>query len=93
MSDIYTVTITVKSLEGHCVQGHKVGDQWIIDKEGKTPSGMCAHAYVSLFHAIQVLQFGGVFPFSEKLGHPDICNVYCPDPSNHIVFEVRRLRE
>jgi len=93
MADIYTVRITVISQEGHCAEGHKVGDQWVIGKEIKTPSGMCAHAFTSLFPAIQVLQFGGVFPWLERKGTPDVCEVACPDAHNPMVFEVRRLRE
>lgn len=93
MAEIYDIRITVKSQTGHCAAGHKVGDQWVIDKEIKTPAGLCAHALNSLFPFISVLQFGGVFPWREKKGTPDIDEVACPDPHNPIIFEVRRLRE
>ena len=44
-----SVKVTVHSvLKGECPAGFKVGDSWIIDS-GKTPGGMCASAYYSVF--------------------------------------------
>ena len=91
MAQIYPIKITVISQEGHCANGHKVGDQWII-REDKTPEGICGNAYNSLFPFIQVLQYGGVYPWREEQGNPDVDWVACPDGKNPLVFKIERLR-
>ena len=87
MAERYKVSIRVVSQKGTCAQEHKVGDQWIID--GKTPEGICLSAYDGLSSRLQVLMFGGAFPWSAD---PDVARVACPDAANPVVFELRRLR-
>ena len=82
------VGIRVISQSGTCVQGHKVGDQWVIEE--KTPEGVCLFAFNSLLFHAQVLKFGGSFPWETD---PDVVTVACPDPGNPVVFELRRLHE
>ena len=93
MADMHDVMITVKSQKGHCEAGHKVGDQWIINKTVKTPEGLCCFAFCSLFPVAEVLQFGGSFPWEEAKGTPDKATAACPDPENPVEFEIRRLHE
>ena len=89
MAERYKVGIKVAGQKGNCFQGHKVGDEWVSD--GKTPEGICLSAFNSLFPYLQVLMFGGVFPWEAD---PDIAsNVACPDSLNPVLFEIRRLRE
>ena len=89
MADIYDVTIKVVSQQGTCNAGHKVGDEWIM-KNDKTPGGICAGAFCTIFPDSRVLSFGGVFPWSTD---PDVGRVTCPDANNPVVFEIRRLKQ
>jgi len=62
-AEFYEVAADVISQKGTCVLGHKVGDNFLI--ADKTPPGMCAWAFYTLFPFISVLQFGGSFPWEE----------------------------
>ena len=88
MAELCKVSIKVISQKGTCALEHKVGDQWVT--EGKTPAGICLSAFDALFPRLQVLMFGGAFPWEED---PDKATVACPDATNPVVFELRRLRE
>lgn len=79
------VTAKVISQKGTCSAGHKVGDEFVIGD--KTTPGMCSWAFYTLFPFAEVLQFGGSFPWEEN---PNRATVACPDPSNPVVFELRR---
>jgi uncharacterized repeat protein (TIGR04076 family) len=83
----YKVSATIISQEGKCEAGHKVGDRYIISD--KTPPGMCAWAFYTIFPFVSALQAGGSFPW-EKDGETAV--VACPDPTNNVVYELRRLR-
>jgi len=86
----YDVAIRVISQKGTCEAQHKVGDEWVIKKDGKTPKGICIYAFDALFPFSQVLMYGGSFPWEANL---DITTVACPDAENPVVFELRRLRK
>ncbi len=88
MAERYKVSIRVVSQKGTCANEHKVGDQWVVD--GKTPEGICLSAFNSLFPVLQVLKYGGSFPWASD---PDVTTSACPDATNPVVFELRRLRE
>lgn len=88
MAERYKVSLKVISQKGTCALEHKVGDQWVT--EGKTPEGICLSAFDALFPSLQVLRFGGSFPWEKN---PDVTTVACPDAINPVVFELRRLRE
>ena len=88
MAERYKVSIKVVSQKGTCVQEHKVGDQWVIDR--KTPEGVCLSAFNSLLPFLQVLRYGGSFPWETD---PDITTVACPDADNPVVFKLHRLNE
>jgi len=88
MAESYKVSIRVVSQKGTCEAGHKVGDRWVVDE--KTPEGLCLFAFSSLLPFLQVLMFGGSFPWESD---PDVTTVACPDPANPVVFELRRLRD
>jgi uncharacterized repeat protein (TIGR04076 family) len=86
MSEWYKVRAKIVSQQGHCEAGHKVGDEFII---GDTiPAGMCSWAFYSLFPFAAALQSGGSFPWEKD---KDSSIVACPDPSNPVVFELKRL--
>ncbi len=85
MAEGYKVLVKVVSKLGHCGSGHKVGNKWIIGD--KTPEGICLSAFDSLLSNIQVLKFGGSFPWEKD---KDKATIACPDPENPVVFELRR---
>jgi len=82
------VSVRVISQKGSCEAGHRVGDRWIIGE--KTPDGLCIFAFGSLLPFITPLMFGASFPWEKE---PDMTTVACPDPTNPVVFEIRRLPE
>ena len=84
MADVIAKVISQK---GTCEAGHKVGDEFVIGQS--TPAGMCSWAFYTLFPFAEVLQFGGSFPW-EKHGKAIIA---CPDPTNSVVFELRREQD
>ncbi|MCK4368758.1 MAG: TIGR04076 family protein [Dehalococcoidales bacterium] len=88
MAEIQKVRIKVVSQKGTCEAGHKVGDEWVID--GKTPEGLCLGAFNNLPPSLQVLMYGGSFPWEKD---PDVTTIACPDAQNPVVFELRRLRD
>ena len=88
MAEPYKVRIRVVSQKGTCELNHKVGDQWIVDHG--TPEGLGICAFGSLLPALQVLMFGGRFPWESD---PDVTTIACPDAANPVVFELRRLHQ
>ncbi len=88
MAERYKVSLRVVSQKGTCSQEHKVGDHWVVDN--KTPEGICLSAFNSLLSNLQVLKYGGTFPWADD---PDVTTSACPDTENPVVFELRRLRE
>jgi len=82
---MYDVIATVISTKGTCEAGHSTSDKFVIGQ--KTPPGMCAWAFYTLFPFATTLQFGGSFPWEKD---PDSATVACPDADNQVVFELRR---
>jgi uncharacterized repeat protein (TIGR04076 family) len=82
MSDVIARVISQK---GTCEARHKVGDEFAIG-EG-TPSNLCSWAFHTMFPCIQVLQYGGSFPWEKDRNK---ATVACPDADNPVVFELRR---
>ncbi|MEO0226123.1 MAG: TIGR04076 family protein [candidate division WOR-3 bacterium] len=87
MKKTYKVRVRIKSIEGKCPMKFKVGQTWLIDK--KTPGGMCQAAFHSIYSALRVFRFGGSHPWDKRR---DITYVCCPDPENHVLYELRRIR-
>ena len=79
------VIAKVISQKGTCVAQHKVGDKFVIGEQ--TPPNLCSWAFYSLFPFAQVLQFGGSFPWEQDRNKTTVA---CPDPTNPVVFELRR---
>ena len=88
MAERYNIALKVVSQKGTCMQEHKVGDEWLLER--KTPGGMCPSAFHSIFPYIRILMFGGVLPWSDD---PDAVEIACPDAKNPVVFEIRRIKE
>jgi len=89
MAERYDVAVKVVSQQGTCPQAHhKVGDEWVVGIT--TPEGICIDAFQNLLPHIEVLMFGGSFPWNTD---PDVTSVACPHPGNPLTFELRRLRK
>jgi uncharacterized repeat protein (TIGR04076 family) len=80
------IVARVISQKGTCEAGHKLGDEFTIGQ--KTPPGICSWAYYTLFPFAEVLEFGGVFPWEPDLNK---ATVACPDPTNPVIFELRKI--
>ena len=83
----YNIKITVASVGGKCPLENVPGKSFLIERT--TPDGMCLSAFNSLNPAIQVLRFGGSFPWDDN---PDITYVGCPDHINRVVYKVERIK-
>lgn len=83
---VYNVVATVKSMNGHCHSGYKIGDTMEIS-HGKVTGVKCVLALNSILPAIYMLRWGGQYPWSAD---PPVVTQECPD--NHICvnFEVKR---
>lgn len=88
MEERSKVKIKVVSQTGVCRNGHKVGDEWVI--EGTTPGGMCPSAWHACWPNVRVLMLGGSFNWRDN---PEVLVEACPDADNPVLFEVRRLHE
>lgn len=87
MADRYDVRVKVISQKGTCVNGHQVGDEFVISRT--TTDGICLGAFGAFFSFLRTLMFGGTFPWSPD---PEAVTVACPDAENPVVFELRRIR-
>lgn len=85
-SEVKGVKVRVISQHGHCGSGHKVGDEWVMNRE--TPAGICLPAFNAILLDARAIMYGGDFPWTSN---SDTAIVTCPDPNNPVVFEIRRL--
>ena len=88
MAETYNVIAKVVSQKGTCSANHKVGDEFVIGHE--TPAGMCLWAFGTMLPFVQLLRYGGSFPWPEG---PHRVTVICPDPSKNVCFELSRSEE
>jgi len=90
MADKVTAVIAkVKSQEGSCGLGHKVGDVVRFTEAG-VEGKICIHALYSMMPAVFAMLFEARFPWLED---PDTKTHACPDAYNPVVFEITRVRE
>ena len=86
----YRIVGTIKEVKGHCHAGHEIGDK--IELDAHDSGGLCGFFYHDIFPYIIMLQFGGSFP--DTWGEdPDVVEWECPDRSNGVKIELRRIRE
>ena len=88
----YDAAIKLVSIGGVCPAQHKVGDEWVMrggDDLWRTPN-MCMFAFSALYPSIQMLMYGGSYPWEPE---SDTVLVPCPDSRNPVVFELRRTKE
>jgi len=88
MAEYIVKARVVRILEGGvCPTGIKVGDEF--DLSGNTPP-LCHWAYNALYPVICIFAYGGALPWGDDPDRTEFC---CPDPSNPVVFEIRREPE
>lgn len=84
------VEVKVISQKGTCHFGHQVGDSVVFD--GETIQGrICLSALYSLLPKVFAMRYGADFPWLKE--NKDIATHACPDASNPVVFEIRRIRD
>jgi len=88
MAQTYKIRIKLLRNDKTCNQGLKPGTEWVYDKT--PPQGLCNFAFSSLFPFIEVLKYGGSFPWEPD---PNVCTQCCPDHLVNNVFEIRREPE
>lgn len=86
MAERYEVVARVVSQKGTCSAEHKVGQEFTVS--GNLASGLCSWAFYTMFPFISALQLGGSFSWEED---PNKTTVACPDATNPVVFELRRV--
>jgi uncharacterized repeat protein (TIGR04076 family) len=86
MAKRYDVRVTLISQSGRCLNGHKVGDEFLVGRT--TPGGLCMGAFASLLPYITTLRFGGSFPWEKNADEGTFC---CPDPEVCNVFRLERM--
>ena len=82
----YRVICKVISQQGTCSAGHKVGDEWVIEKH--TPAGMCLGAFYNAYPNIKAMMFG-----AQLTDNPEVAPTVCPDSKNPLKMEIRRGTE
>lgn len=80
------VRVTVDSAVGNCPLSAVPGKEFIV--ADTTPAGMCLISFGAIFSAIQVLKFGGSFPWEKD---PDVAYMACPDHVNRVVYKIERM--
>ena len=82
----YDIEVTVKSAQGRCDYGHKIGDRIYFD--GKSIRGnICYTALMALLPEVYAMRFGAEFPWAG-----DSMSSACSGADNRTVFEMKRIR-
>lgn len=86
------VLVRVISQEGHCASGHRVGDVITFDWDTNEIDGMvCLHALYSMMPKIYALDHGADVAFATAKDGSMVARHACPDGSNPVIFELKRL--
>jgi len=85
----HKIRLKILSSDGACPNGHKVGDEWILDRKTPEP-GICLAAFFNLLNPIRILECNGSYPMYPD---PDSYQTYCPDIRNRMLWEIRRMEK
>lgn len=77
------IKVVVVGLKGECNAGHKVGDSFNVSCYDS--SGMCGFLYNTIFPVLNVMQFGGAYPWGG-----DELQYNCPDGYNMLTVKLTR---
>lgn len=75
----------VVSVKGNCNAGHRVGETFEIGCWDT--GGLCGFFYHDIFPNLNVMQFGGKYPW----GSADEVSLECPDRQNAVTLRIRRM--
>lgn len=81
---IKPLSAEVISVKGTCSAGHKVGDR--VEMSCWDTGGLCGFFYHDIFPNLNVMQFGGRYPW----GSADEMVLECPDRENLVTIRIRR---
>ena len=73
------ITGEIFRIQGNCGWGHKVGDKF--DVSCHNTAGVCGFLYHGMFPDLQMLRFGGSWPWGED---QNVKEVECIDRRNHV---------
>jgi uncharacterized repeat protein (TIGR04076 family) len=85
----YKVILEVKNVKGECAAGYKAGDKIVLDGfliNTKESCNVCLYAMGALLPYLTVLHR----ETSEEDWINQIKALQCPDPSNTVIFTIRR---
>lgn len=82
--DIKPLMAEVISVKGECSAGHKVGDK--LHLSCWDSGGLCGFFYHDIFPNLNVMQFGGKYPW----GSADELTLECPDRENLVTIRIRK---
>ena len=86
------VLVKVISQKGHCVAGHKVGDEILFDWDTNEIKGeICLHALYSMLPKIYALAHGADVAFAVNEEEKNVARHACPDGYNPVIFELIRV--
>ena len=81
---IKSLSAQIVSVKGHCGAGHKAGETFSISCWDT--GGLCGFFYHDIFPSLNVMQFGGAYPW----GSADETVLECPDRQNLVTIRIRR---
>ena len=67
-----------------------VGQEFIVEKDGKMPEGFCTWAWDDIYKVVTLLQYGGNCTWINETGTGITC---CTDGFRPVIFKVTRLEE
>ncbi|MBW1785995.1 MAG: TIGR04076 family protein [Deltaproteobacteria bacterium] len=73
------------AVKGECSAGHGVGDR--LQVGCWDTGGLCGFFYHDIFPNMNVMQFGGKYPW----GSADEMTLECPDRDNAVTIRIRRV--
>ncbi len=86
------VQARVISQMGHCVAGHRVGDETVFDWDTHEIEGrICLHALYSMLPKIYALAHGADVAFVESEDGSKVARHACPDGNNPVIFELKKI--
>ena len=65
------------------------GQEFIVDESGRMPEGFCSWAWDDISKVVNVLRFGGNFPWFEEEGISINC---CTDGLRPVIFKIERIQ-
>ncbi len=89
----HKLVITVKEVRGNCEAGFKVGDRIVFIGDNVIKGEVkCLYGINAIWALLHTLGYGGKIPESSPLYNRrnDTYLGCCPDPTNLVVFEIKR---